>query len=141
MEINISDQLALKTENRTLNRFLVQTYLTGIVMLDDHSQEMRCFQNKSINLFLLQKRKVINAYSQVLILTCHIGETQKKELIKKKHTVRAGQDFPPLTVLVLEYQCNTGSQNCSFWSTKFKADILYVLRKLSGTDFLPCVVG
>ena len=55
LEINISGQLALKTENRTLNRFLVQTYLTGIVVLDDHSQEMRCFQNKSINLFLLQR--------------------------------------------------------------------------------------
>ena len=24
-------------------------------ILDDHSQEMRCFQNKSINLFLLQR--------------------------------------------------------------------------------------
>ena len=67
LEINSSGQLALKTENRTLNRFLVQTYLTGIVMLDDNSQEMRCFQNKSINLFLLQILKVINAYSQVLI--------------------------------------------------------------------------
>ena len=63
----MSGQLALKTENQTLNRFLVQTCLTGIVMLDDHSQEMRCFQNKSINLFSLQRRKVINAYSKVLI--------------------------------------------------------------------------
>ena len=55
LEINNSGQLALKTENRTLNRFLVQTYLTGIVMLDDHSQEMRCFQNKSLNLFFFFK--------------------------------------------------------------------------------------
>ena len=36
---------------------------------------------------------------------------QKKRLIKKKHTVRAEQDFPSLAVLVLEYQYNTGSQN------------------------------
>ena len=45
LEIDSSGQFALKTENQTLNRFLVQTCLTGIVMLDDHSQEMRCFQN------------------------------------------------------------------------------------------------
>ena len=45
-----------------------------------------------------------------LILTCHIGQTQK-ERIKQKHTVRAGQDSPPLTVLVLEYQHNTCSHN------------------------------
>ena len=31
--------------------------------------------------------------------------------IKKKHTVRAGQNSPPLAVLVLEYQRNSGSQN------------------------------
>ena len=33
-------------------------------------------------------------------LICHIGQTPKKESIKKKHTVRAGQDFLPLAVLV-----------------------------------------
>ena len=74
-------------------------------------------------------------------LICHIGQTPKKEIdFKKKHTVRAGQDFPPLAVFILEYQRNTGSQNL-VWSTKFKADIVLVLRKLSGTDFLPCEVG
>ena len=57
LEINISGQLAFKTESRTLNRFFVQTYLTGIVMLDDHSQEMRCFQNKSINLFYFKDER------------------------------------------------------------------------------------
>ena len=67
-------------------------------MLDDHSHEMSCFQNKSINLFLLQRRKV-------------------DRLI----TVKFG--IPAVKIL--------------FWSTKFKADILLVLRKLSGTDFLP----
>ena len=57
-------------------------------------------------------------------LICHIGQTPKKEKIKKKHTVRERQDVLPLAVLVLEYQHNTGSQNCSFGSTKFMADIL-----------------
>ena len=83
MEINISSQLVLKTVNRTLNRILVQTYLTGIVMLDDHSQEMRCFQNKSINLFLLQRKNAINADSQALDFNMpHWTDIEKDELRK-----------------------------------------------------------
>ena len=42
-------------------------------------------------------------------LLCHIGQEKK---IKKKHTVRAGQNFPPLAVLVLEYQTQ-------YWQSKF----------------------
>ena len=57
LEINNSGQLALKTENRTLNRFLVQTYLTGIVMLDDHSQEMRCFQTSQLTCFYFKDER------------------------------------------------------------------------------------
>ena len=52
-------------------------------MLDDHSQEMRCFQNKSINLFLLQRKKAINAYSQALDFNMpHWTYIEKDELRK-----------------------------------------------------------
>ena len=86
MEINNCGQLALKTKNWTLDRFLVQTYLMGIIMLDDHSHEMRCFQNKSINLFYF-KEESDKCLLASFDLDMPYWADPKKEFIKKKSTL------------------------------------------------------
>ena len=80
-------------------------------MLDDPSQEMRCFQNKSINLFLLQRWKVINAYSQVLIWYAILDRPPKNRLLGKSTLYEQDRTFHLSQFLVLEYQRNTGSKN------------------------------
>ena len=66
-------------------------------------------------------------------LICHIGQTPTKNILyEQDRTFRLSQ------FLVLEYQRNTGSQIIVL---EYQIGHFNILRKLSGTVLLPCVVG
>ena len=74
-------------------------------MLDDHSREMSCLQNKSINWFLLQRRKVINAYSQVFDFNMPHWADKNRSWFRKSTMYEQDRTFH-----LSQYQRNTGSQ-------------------------------
>ena len=59
--LNTPVQSVLKNKNQSLSRFVVQTLLATIVLLDDYSLGVRSFKEKRLPCFQYEQKTLLNA--------------------------------------------------------------------------------